>query len=154
MFAIVTTPLDVDKLKRELYDDQAGALVTFEGWVRCHNEGKDVIALEYEAYEELAGEEGAKILEELRTGFDILGASCVHRVGRLEIGDLAVWIGVTAAHRAEAFQACQQVINEVKARLPIWKKEYYSDGDSGWVNCQCHGADAAPPNPPPAGAAR
>ena len=66
--------------------------------------------------------------------FDILGTKCVHRVGPLEIGDMAVWAGATAAHRKQAFLACEYIIDQIKSRVPIWKKEYYMDGDSGWVN--------------------
>jgi molybdopterin synthase catalytic subunit len=63
-------------------------------------------------------------------------AVCIHRVGILEIGDLAVWVGVSAGHRDEAFKACRYIIDEIKHRVPVWKKEYYSGGDSGWVNCE------------------
>ena len=68
--------------------------------------------------------------------FPIENAVCVHRVGELEIGDLAVWVGVSSGHRDEAFRACRYIIDEVKQRVPVWKKEYYASGDSGWVNCE------------------
>jgi len=68
--------------------------------------------------------------------FGLDHAECVHRTGALEIGDVAVWVGVSAAHRGEAFDACRHIIDEIKHRVPIWKKEYYTDGDSGWVNCE------------------
>jgi len=87
----------------------------------------------------LAVNEAGKIIAEARSRFDIYDALCVHRAGRLEIGDIAVWVGVTAAHRRDAFQAAQFIIDEIKTRLPIWKKETYTDGSSGWVNCaKCH----------------
>ena len=75
-------------------------------------------------------------LDEARRKFAIVDAICIHRVGTLEIGDIAVWVGVTAAHRGAAFDACRYIIDEVKARVPIWKKEHYTGGDSGWVNCE------------------
>lgn len=133
MFSISKQPIK----PANLANPRAGALVTFEGWVRNHDDGKKVLALEYEAFEELAVKEGNRILAEAREKFDILDARCIHRVGRLQIGEMAVWIGVTAAHRAEAFRACQYIIDEVKSRVPIWKKEHYADGDSSWVNCHC-----------------
>ena len=70
-----------------------------------------------------------------RERFDVLAIHAEHRVGALAIGDCAVWVGVSAAHRGAAFDACRYVIDEIKARVPIWKKEHYADGDSGWVNC-------------------
>ena len=136
MFAIENQPIDVKTLKNQQENSRAGALVTFEGWVRNHNDGRTVLRLEYEAYEALANSEGKKVLDETKERFNVLDVVCVHRVGTLEIGDLAVWIGVTAEHRGEAFKACQNVINEIKTRLPIWKKEHYKNGDSGWVNCE------------------
>jgi molybdopterin synthase catalytic subunit len=123
-------------LVRELTDAAAGAYVGFEGWIRNHNEGEDVLRLEYEVYEPLAVKEGGKIIAEAMARFPILHAECVHREGMLEIGECAVWVGVTSAHRDEAFAACRYIIDEVKVRLPIWKKEYYADGNSGWVNCE------------------
>lgn len=114
---------------------RTGAVVTFSGIVRDHNDGKNVRALEYEAYAPLCETEAQKIFDEAIAKFDILSLACLHRTGKLNVGDTAVWIGVGAAHRDAAFEACRYVIDEVKKRLPIWKKEYYSDGDSGWVNC-------------------
>jgi molybdopterin synthase catalytic subunit len=124
------------ELARVLVDPACGALVSFEGWVRNHHEGKGVQKLEYESYEALAVKEGERILAEARERFDIVGVACTHRVGVLELGDLAVWVGVSAHHRDAAFGACRYVIDEVKSRVPIWKKEFYSTGDSGWVNCE------------------
>lgn len=115
---------------------EAGGFVAFEGWVRNHNEGKTVERLEYEAYEAVAISEGNAILAEARERFGLLEARCMHRVGGLELEDMAVWVGVSAAHRGEAFDACRYIIDSVKHRLPIWKKEHYTDGDSGWVNCE------------------
>lgn len=127
--------IEPDALKRLLADARAGALVCFEGWVRDHNEGEAVIALEYEAHAGIAVAEGERIMAEARQRFDIFAAYCEHRVGRLEIGDCAVWVGVCAAHRDAAFAACRYIIDETKHRVPIWKKEHYARGQSGWVNC-------------------
>jgi adenylyltransferase/sulfurtransferase len=114
----------------------ANAYVSFEGWVRDHNEGKSVVSLDYEAFETLANSEGMRILGEAIAKFGLCDAACLHRIGALAIGEMAVWVGVTAAHRGEAFAACRYVIDEIKIRLPVWKREVYADGSVEWVNCQ------------------
>ena len=136
MFGLQDTAIDIGAAQRDLADAAAGAYASFEGWVRNHNEGKDVLRLAYEAYPALAVAEGKRILDEARKRFGLLHARCIHRTGDLAIGDCAVWVGVTAPHRGEAFAACRYIIDEVKHRVPIWKKEFYLDGDSGWVNCE------------------
>ncbi|MDX1515772.1 MAG: molybdenum cofactor biosynthesis protein MoaE [Woeseiaceae bacterium] len=136
MFRISDSAIDPDALRASLANPAAGAYCGFEGWVRNHNDGHRVERLEYEVYEPLAVTEGEKILAEAQAQFPHLVAHCVHRSGLLEIGDCAVWVGVVAAHRDEAFQACRYIIDSVKVRLPIWKKEHYVNGDSGWVNCE------------------
>ena len=113
--------------------------------MRDHNEGRTVQRLEYEAFEALAIKEGERIVAEAVARFGVTRAACVHRVGALGIGELAVWVGVSAAHRGEAFAACRYIIDEVKHRVPIWKKEHYTDGDSGWVNCERCAAAAHEP---------
>ena len=133
---ITKDPIDPDRLRDELIDDRAGAYVGFEGWIRNHNEGQEVLRLEYEVYEPLALSEGDKVISEAKKKFPLLHAECVHRSGLLEIGECAVWVGVTSAHRDEAFAACRYIIDQVKVRLPIWKKEYYANGEAEWVNCQ------------------
>lgn len=140
MFKLSTTPIEPAALQRALADARAGACVTFEGWVRDHNDGRKVQALDYEAFGELAEREGGRIIAEARAKFDVLAVACVHRVGALKIGDLAVWVGVVAAHRGAAFDACRYVIDEAKARVPVWKKEHYTDGASEWVNCATRNA--------------
>lgn len=137
MFKLSETAIEIEPLKSSLSDPRAGALATFEGWVRNHNEGLDVTLLEYEAMESLAIKEAEQIISEAKEKYSIYNAICVHREGALQIGDLAVWLGVTAAHRGAAFDACRYIIDEIKTRLPIWKKEHYQNGTSGWVNCQC-----------------
>jgi molybdopterin synthase catalytic subunit len=133
---ITDSPIDTSFLQRSLENPGAGGYCAFEGWVRNENEGHTVERLEYEAYEPLAVAEGEKVLAEARQRFPYLEARCVHRVGLLEIGECAVWVGVAAKHRDEAFKACRYIIDEIKHRLPIWKKEHYVNGDSGWVNCE------------------
>ena len=135
-FGFSSGPLEPERYRDALADPAAGGYASFEGWVRDHNEGRTVQRLEYEAFEALAIKEGERIVAEAVARFGVTRAACVHRVGALGIGELAVWVGVSAAHRGEAFAACRYIIDEVKHRLPIWKKEHYTDGDSGWVNCE------------------
>ncbi len=138
MFRVSSVPIDTDLLSKELINSSSGAFVCFEGRVRNHNEGDEVVSLEYEVYEGLAVKEAARIVEEAKEKFDILEVVGVHRQGHLEIGDIAVWIGVIAAHRGPAFSACRYVIDEIKHRLPVWKKEHYKHKESKWVNCSEH----------------
>jgi adenylyltransferase/sulfurtransferase len=135
-FSFSARPFEVATLQQGLADATCGGYASFEGWVRNHNEGLPVTRLEYEAFFELAVREGERIIDEARAKFGVENAACVHRVGDLAIGDLAVWVGVSARHRDEAFRACRYIIDEVKHRVPIWKKEHYVNGDSGWVNCE------------------
>lgn len=144
-FQLTTTPIDLAALQCALADPRAGACATFEGWVRDHNDGRPVRSLEYEAYPLLAEKEGARILAEAHEKFAIIEAVCVHRTGHLQIGEMAVWVGVSAAHRGAAFDACRYLIDETKARVPIWKKEHYADGASEWINCATRGAGLALP---------
>ncbi len=142
-FRFSSTPFDESALRAEISDPACGGYAAFEGWVRDHNEGRRVRRLEYEAFEPLAIREGERIIAEAIAQFGVEHAACVHRIGALEIGEKAVWVGVTARHRDEAFRACRYIIDEVKHRLPIWKKEHYENGDSGWVNCERCAAHAA-----------
>ena len=142
-FRIATDPIDVDDLRRRMFDPSCGAFTSFEGWVRDHNEGHDVLRLEYEVYAPLAISEGERLIQRARDEYGVTNAVVVHREGLLELGDCAVWVGVSAAHRDEAFLACRFLIDEAKVRLPIWKKEYYVNGDSGWVNCERCAAHAS-----------
>ena len=148
-FAFSREPFDPGQLRPLVADPVAGGYASFEGWVRNHNDGRGVQRLEYEAYEALGTKEGERIIAEACDRFAIARAHCVHRLGLLEIGDLAVWVGVTAAHRDAAFAACRYIIDEVKSRVPIWKKEHYAAGDSGWINCE-----VKPPGAPAGSAPR
>src|SRR5579871_6819333 len=143
LFTLHEAALEPQRLREALQQGDCGGFVCFEGWVRDHNEGRAVLRLEYEAFGSLAVREGERILLEARERFGVRQVRCAHRIGTLAIGDIAVWVGVSAAHRGECFDACRYIIDEVKHRVPIWKKEYYASGDSGWVNCeQCAAAGA------------
>lgn len=112
-----------------------GGVCYFEGVIRNHNHGKKVHYLEYEAYEDLAYKELKRIAHEAAEKFDVKKISIIHRVGRLEIGDTAVSIRVATHHRREAFESCQYIIDSLKVRVPIWKKEVYLDGCHEWTQC-------------------
>jgi molybdopterin synthase catalytic subunit len=146
-FALSDTPFEIAPLRAQLLHHRAGAYASFEGWVRDHNDGRTVEGLRYEAYTVMAETEGERILDEAIARFGILDARCVHRTGDLAIGDLAVWVGVCAAHRDAAFAACRHIIDEVKARVPIWKRERYADGDAGWLHPQDRKTGTEPDTP-------
>ena len=112
-----------------------GAVVSFEGRVRDHNEGRGVRTLAYSAYPTLALSEGDRIVAEAMARFALNAAACCHHLGELALGDVAVRVWAAAAHREEAFAGCRYILDEVKARVPIWKKETYVDGKSEWVSC-------------------
>lgn len=133
-FTLADVSIDLVPLRAALVREEAGAFASFEGWVRNHNAGRAVHGLRYEAYAALAEAEGERVLSEALAKFEIVDACCVHRVGDLAIGDLAVWVGVSAGHRDAAFAACRFIIDEVKARVPIWKHERYADGVSDWLH--------------------
>ena len=109
-----------------------GARSVFEGTVRNTNDGHEVKKLEYECYESLAIKEGDQILDEAIEKFDLIDAFCIHRVGTLEIGETAVIVVATSGHRDQSFKGCRYIIDEVKVRVPIWKKEHYADGETEW----------------------
>ncbi|MCS6960197.1 MAG: molybdenum cofactor biosynthesis protein MoaE [Pseudanabaenaceae cyanobacterium SKYGB_i_bin29] len=137
LFSLTTEPIVPEQLMPKLEHHGAGACVTFAGWVRNHNDGKEVLALEYEVYRELALKEGERIVQEAVAKFSLYGAIACHRYGRLELGEIAVWVGATSTHRKEAFQGAAYIIDEIKHRLPIWKKEHYKNAPATWVLC-CH----------------
>src|SRR5688500_3545593 len=133
-FGLSDKSFDIAPLRDALLDARAGAFASFEGWVRDHNDGRAVHGLRYEAYVALAETEGERVMDEAMEKFEIVDARCVHRIGDLAIGDLAVWVGVSAAHRDAAFAACRYIIDEVKSRVPIWKRERYAEGDADWLH--------------------
>jgi len=144
-FAISNEAIDLPAFRESLADTACGAFVVFEGWVRNHNEGREVLRLAYEVYEPLAIKEGEAIMREAMQRFDISRAAAIHRQGELALSEPAVVVGVSSAHRDAAFNACRYIIDEVKHRLPIWKKEHYAEGDTEWVNCrQCADTDSEP----------
>jgi molybdopterin synthase catalytic subunit len=132
MFRLVREPIDLQLLRRNLVHPEDGAVATFEGVVRNHARGRRVRYLEYHAYEAMA----LKKLEEVgalaRTQFAIREIGIIHRLGRLEHGDCSVAIVVAAAHRGPAFDACRFAIDTLKKIVPIWKKEFYEDGEV-WI---------------------
>ena len=139
-FRLSETAFDPAATREWLMRDEAGAYASFEGWVRDHHGGRAVAGLRYESYALLAEREGEKILAEALQNFAIVEARCIHRVGELGVGELAVWVGVSAAHRDAAFAACRYIIDETKSRVPIWKHERYAEGDAGWLHPEPPGA--------------
>ncbi|MDO5686515.1 MAG: molybdenum cofactor biosynthesis protein MoaE [Neisseria sp.] len=128
MFVLSEKAIDTAHYHALLGSESCGAVVCFEGRVRCENNAKAVSSLAYSAYPELAVTQGEAVLARAKAQFAIEEAYCVHRTGELAIGDVAVWIGVTAGHRDAAFAACRFIIDTVKVEVPIWKHEHYSDG--------------------------
>lgn len=135
MFELTATPIDTVALTARLAAPEAGAAVIFEGRVRNHHLGRPVTKLEYEAFDDMARLEGDAIVTETERLYPGTHVLCVHRTGTLQIGEAAVWIGVASAHRQAGFAACRHVIEEIKRRLPVWKKEHHPDGAAEWVNC-------------------
>ncbi len=138
MFLLQATPLPSPAELLPAADHACGGIVAFEGRVRDHHQGRTVTALHYEAYESLALAEGRRILAEARTRFPPTRVAAAHRHGTLAPGEAAVVVVAASAHRQEAFAACRWVIDEIKERLPLWKREHYDDGSSAWVGCGCH----------------
>ena len=137
MIEVTYEPLDPEAVTRKVVKDTNGAVVTFLGTTRDNFEGKRVITLEYEAFEEMA----VKKLEEIRQGlmaeFQIEDIAIAHRIGRVDIGQISLVVAVASPHRKEAFLACHEAVDRLKATVPIWKKEIYEDG-SRWVACEDH----------------
>jgi adenylyltransferase/sulfurtransferase len=134
MFILQETHIDTTALKNQFQDPANGALVSFEGIVRADkSQGRVVQSLQYIADQPACAAEGMKIIQEALTKFAVHQAVCVQRVGHLKVTECAVWIGVWAPHRDEAFKACRYTIEEIKKRLLIWKKEFFTDGTSTWV---------------------
>jgi MoaE-MoaD fusion protein len=134
-FHVIDRPIDVQALANLVASPSAGAVATFAGSVRDHARGRGVLVLEYEAYEEAAEKVLAQIGAEIRERWDIEGVAITHRIGRLSIGEVSVGIAVSSAHRAEAFNACRHAIERIKQIVPIWKKEFYVDGET-WIGSE------------------
>lgn len=133
-FALLDVAIDDQRLKHFLQDEQCGALATFEGWVRNHNNDTQVTRLTYYGYEQLAINQGKLIIEEAKRLFDIENAVAIHRIGALDIGDMAVWVGVSSKHRYPAFDACRWILDAIKADIPVWKQEYYQNESPKWLS--------------------
>jgi MoaE-MoaD fusion protein len=131
-FRLVEGPLDLEAVVAEAADERAGAIATFQGTVRKQSRGRDVIALEYEAYSEMAEKVIAEIAGEVKERYDLCEVAVAHRLGRVEIGETSVVIAVSAPHRQDALAACKDVIDALKERVPLWKKELYMGGEE-WI---------------------
>jgi molybdopterin converting factor subunit 1 len=131
-FRLTHGPVNLTSVVVEVVDDRAGAIAAFLGTVRARSRDRDVIALEYEAYEEMAEEVMAEIAGELASRYDLCKVAMAHRLGRVEVGEASVAIGVSAPHRQDALAACADAIEALKARVPLWKKELYADGEE-WI---------------------
>jgi MoaE-MoaD fusion protein len=131
-FLLSEVPLSLDRVVDEVRDERAGAIATFTGTTRARSRGREVVRLEYEAYEGMAEKVMAEIAEGLLARYDLVAVAIHHRVGIVEIGETSVAIAVSAPHRAEALAACRDAIDELKERVPLWKKEVYEGGEE-WV---------------------
>ena len=135
MIAIGPAPIELETLIADVARPEHGAICTFVGTTRETSPGdaRPVVALEYEAYEAMAVPELQRIAEEVHERFAALGVAMVHRVGRVALGEPSVCIVVAAPHRGAAFDACRYAIDELKRRVPIWKREVYADGEAAWI---------------------
>jgi molybdopterin synthase catalytic subunit len=124
--------LSVERVAAEVASDDAGAIATFVGTTRAHSRGREVVRLEYEAYEGMAVAEMERIASELKARHDVIDVAIHHRVGPVEIGETSVVIAVSAPHRAAAFDACREAIDTLKQTVPLWKKELYVGGEE-WI---------------------
>lgn len=137
---LTSEPLDRDSLRRAVADPAAGAVLLFEGTVRDHSEGlTGVVALEYEAHPTMAGRVVAEVIAEARAAVDVRKVAVRHRIGRVELGEPTIIIAVSAAHRDEAYRASRLIIDGIKHKAPIWKREITADGSSEWSKgCTAH----------------
>ncbi|KAJ2477524.1 Molybdopterin synthase catalytic subunit [Coemansia sp. RSA 2131] len=144
-FLITSDTLSLDKACNLVRSDSAGAISTFEGTTRNTFNGQRVIRLEYDAYQPLAKTEWYKIVQEARAKYHILGTSMHHRIGKVDVGQTSVIIAVSSAHRADAISAVHFLIDSLKVRLPIWKKELLDDGTNSWKQNESIDLDAHQP---------
>jgi MoaE-MoaD fusion protein len=131
-FRLTEGPVNLTSVVVAVVDERAGAIATFLGTVRAQSRGRDVIALEYEAYEEMAEDVIAQIAAEVDERYDLCKVAITHRLGRVEVGETSVAIAVSAPHRQDALAACADVIEALKGRVPLWKKELYEGGEE-WI---------------------
>jgi molybdopterin synthase catalytic subunit len=133
MAEVRSAPLSIDEVHAAVADPRAGGIASFTGTVRDHDHGRDVQRLSYTAHP-TAAEELHRACAKIAADFDVTAIAAVHRVGDLAIGDLAVVVAVSCPHRAEAFDACRALIDELKQGIPVWKHQVFGDGESEWVN--------------------
>lgn len=131
--AIVTRPIQTAEILEGFTSSRDGACLLFLGVVRDHNQGREVDGLDYEAYETMAEKTLAEIAEEASRNFETDRITVLHRVGTLGVGEVSTAIAVATPHRAQAYQASRYIIEELKRRLPVWKREHYLEGDSAWL---------------------
>jgi len=131
-FRLTHGPVNLTSVVVAVVDEQAGAIATFLGTVRARSRGRDVIALEYEAYEEMAEEVMAGIAADVEERYDLCKVAMTHRLGRVEVGETSVAIAVSAPHRQDALAACADAIEALKSQVPLWKKEVYEGGEE-WI---------------------
>lgn len=134
MIQVTREPLDVGAHERAVADRGAGAVVSFAGVVRDHDHGRQVTLLEYEAHPS-AEAVLKEVAAEIAADPQVRGVAVSHRIGVLQVGEVALAAAVACAHRADAFAACARLVDEVKARLPVWKRQVFDDGTEEWVNC-------------------
>ncbi len=135
MFRVTQKAIDLQELVKFVTDPGAGAIITFIGTARDHNDGRKVIGLEYEAYPEMAEKELARLGAEAKSRWNLQRVAIVHRIGPVPISEPSVVIAVSAAHRRDAFEASRFAIEEIKKRVPIWKKEIFEGGEI-WIGTQ------------------
>ena len=131
-FHITNEPIDIATLRHAVHHRKAGGFVLFEGAVRDHHQGRSVRCLDYQAYVPMAAKIGEQIFNQAKQRWPINSAMGAHRLGHLAIGEIAVWVGIAAPHRVDAFAACAWVMDEIKSSLPVWKREYFLDGSVEW----------------------
>ena len=144
MYRLTDKTIELNELVAHVGDPAAGALATFIGTTRDNNEGRSIISLDYEAYPGMAEQEMAKLGDEAAERWEISRMAIVHRTGNVPIGEASVIIAVSAPHRDDAFKACRYAIDELKKRVPIWKKEIYQGGEI-WIGSQSGERFADPP---------
>lgn len=147
MNSLTHEPIDYTALTESVRSPQAGAVILFLGTVREFTEGRQTVALDYDAYNAMALKQMETLIAQARSQWPIVEAAIIHRLGRLELGDISVAVAVSAPHRHQAFDAGRFLIDQLKVVVPIWKRENWADGSTEWV----HPGDGTPVVPHSAG---
>ncbi|MDJ0838668.1 MAG: molybdenum cofactor biosynthesis protein MoaE [Acidobacteriota bacterium] len=135
MIAITREPIDTEQMNRDAGHEECGAVLTFSGTVRNHHMGRQVVKLAYEAYDGMAESEMRKVVERAREQWpDVKKVQVVHRFGEMPVGTSSIYITVATPHRPEGFEALRYIIDQIKRDVPIWKKEFYQDGETDWLH--------------------